>query len=440
MVPNPPQATPQPSYRATQRLSNPAPEQPSYRATQLTRLSSQLAPLLPSQAMNRTIVGSVAVMSLLIAAVFVWLDARQEREYRRLIAAGDAAAARDDTVEAIEAFSGALALDPGSMIARLKRGDTHRRRGEFPSAIRDLDEAAALDATAPRPLELLGDAHAAVGRHQDAASAYFRSLTLDDRVPRLAYKLGAAYYRSGQFPQAIATLERAVALDREFAEAYYLLGVSGRDRQPFEQTEKALLRAVEINPAFAAARQELADLYESARRMQRALEQLEALAALEPTRPERSARVALAYARLGRPDSAVLTLGRAAERHPEASIVYTTLGRVWLETAESQGDRIALAKALEALGPVGGRADATSESLTLYGRALYLSGSLIAAERTLGRAVERLPIDPVAFTYLADAARRLGHAELAREATLRYQVLSPGELPTPDRSVSQLPN
>ncbi len=104
-------------------------------------------------------------MALAGSLAFVWLDARQQREYRRLLAAGDDAVARGQTLEAIEAFSGALTLKPDSMIARLMRGETYRQRGEFSSAVRDLTEAAALDPTAPRPLELLGDAHAAMGQH-----------------------------------------------------------------------------------------------------------------------------------------------------------------------------------------------------------------------------------------------------------------------------------
>ena len=108
---------------------------------------------------NRPIVAAVGVMALAGAVAFVWLDARQQREYRRLLAAGDEAVAQGQTLEAIEAFSGALTLKPESMIARLMRGETYRQRGEFASAVRDLGEAASLDPTAPRPLELLGDAH-----------------------------------------------------------------------------------------------------------------------------------------------------------------------------------------------------------------------------------------------------------------------------------------
>ena len=133
--------------------------------------------------------------------------------------------------------------------------------------------------------------------------------------------------------------------------------------------------------------------------------------------------VGLAYARLGRRDAAVLTLGRAAERHPDSTIVYTALGRVWLEAAERDDDRVALSKALEALAPVAGQPNATSDTLTMYGRALFLSGSTTTAERVLRRATEQFPVEPVAFTYLASAARRLGHVAMAQEAKAKHAAL-----------------
>jgi len=370
----------------------------------------------------RPIVAAVGAMALAASLAFVWFDARQQREYRRLLAAGDEAVSHGQTLEAIEAFSGALTLKPDSMIARLMRGETYRQRGEFASAVRDLTEAVALDQSAPRPLELLGDAHAAMGQPAAAVTDYERSLRLDESAPRVVYKLGLAHYRNGDVPGAIEALRKAVSLDDRMPQAHYLLGLCLRDRRPRDQAERALLKAIEIEPTFAAAREELVTLYTDSGRHRQAIEQLEALSALEPTRPERLVSVGLAYARLGRRDAAVLTLGRAAERHPDSTIVYTALGRVWLEAAEGD-DRVALNKALEALAPVADQPNATSDALTMYGRALFLSGSITAAERVLRRATEQFPVEPIAFTYLASAARRLGHSAMAQEAEARHAAL-----------------
>lgn len=374
--------------------------------------------------MKRLVVVSVGVAALAVGVLLSWYAVRQEREFERLIAAGDAALAQDQTFVAIEAFSGALALKQDSMVAHLKRGDTYRRRGELNAALRDLRDAAALDPSAPGPIELLGDVNVGMGRYERAAEHYRAFTTLDDRAPRVLYKLALTYYRNGQAAMAIEPLRRAVAMDERFAEAHYLLGMCLRDRKQNDEALRALTRALDINPTLAAAREEMADLYAETGRNREAIEQLEALAALEPARAERLVSVGLAYARLGRTDAAILTLGRAAERYPEEPVVYTALGRVWLEAAELRNDRVNLSKAVEALQPIAASTDATSEALMLYGRALFLSGVFDGAERALQQAVARRPVEPVAYRYLADAAERLGHVSGARDALRHYVALA----------------
>ena len=113
----------------------------------------------------------VVTAAVLAAAVsLVWFEVREEREFRRLIAVGDAALVEGRMFVAQEAFSGAVALKPDSMLAYLKRGDTYRRTGELTAALRDLGEAAVLEPNAPQPMELLGDVNAALGRHERAVA------------------------------------------------------------------------------------------------------------------------------------------------------------------------------------------------------------------------------------------------------------------------------
>jgi tetratricopeptide (TPR) repeat protein len=372
--------------------------------------------------------GFAAVIGALVVAgaVFAWNAVRQEREFRRLIAAGDAALARDQTYEAIEAFSGALALKHDSMLAYLKRGDSYRRRGELSAALRDLRDASSLDPTATRPLELLGDVNVAMGRYQRATEVYRRYITLDDRAPHVLYKLALAYYRNGQPRLAVDSLRRAVALDDRLAVAHYLLALCLKDQKQDAEAAQSLARALDINPALGAAREELAGLDLTQGKTREGIEQLEALAALEPSRPERLVEVGLAYARAGDYDSAITTLGRAAQRYPEAEVVYVALGRIWLTIAETRKDRVALSKALQALEPAATRADASSETLTLYGRALLLAGQVEASERTLQQASSVLPVEPDAFYYLSNAAKRRGHSSASREALAKYMSLIDG--------------
>jgi tetratricopeptide (TPR) repeat protein len=366
---------------------------------------------------------ALLVSAALIGSVLAWNGVRQEREFRRLIAAGESALAREQTSVAIEAFSGAVALKPASMLGYLKRGDTYRRRGELAPALRDLRQASLLDASATRPLELLGDVNMAMGRVQRASEDYRQFVGLDDRSPRVLYKLALAWYRNGQAALAIDPLRQAIQIDDRFSEAHYLLGLCLRDRGRNADAERELRKAVSVNAALPSARAELADLYLAIGRVRDAIEQLEALAALDPTRAEPLIAVALAQARLGRIDSAVAALGRAADRHPGEAAIYTALGRVWLQAAEVREDRGAVSKAIEALQPSAARTQ-NADTLTLYGRALFLAGDSDRAERILRQATTELPVDPIAFLYLAAAAQRMHHADIARAALVDYVAVS----------------
>ena len=356
---------------------------------------------------------------------FAYQTAARERDYRTLLARGDAALRDDQTFAAIEAYSGAIALRPDSMLAHLRLGETYQRRGDVDEAAREFRRAAALDPAATRPVEELGDAEYQRQRYASAVDAYQRSLQLDDRSARVSYKLALARYRDGQLDAALGSLEQTVRLDPRMADAYYLQGICLRQTRRIVQAVKALETAVSLSPALIPAREELADLYAAQGRRQEELEQLQILAGLDRDRVERQVAVGLAHARAGHGDLAVMTLGNLLERAPDQPIIYSALGRVWLNLAPARSD--ALPKALEALERVATGPSATSDILTLYGRALLLDGNAEAAERALEQATLRHPVDPVSFLFYATAAERQNHLDAARHALIAYGALVPND-------------
>ena len=369
----------------------------------------------------------VVLAALGVAGALAYQAVARDHNYRRLIIQGDQALRQGQTFTAIEAFSGAIALKADSMLAFLRRGEAYRRRGDFASALRDLRTASRLDPAATQPLEQLGDVSYALRRYERAAESYEAYLRLDDRSPSVLYKLALASRTDGNLPRAIAALGQAVTLNERFAEAYYLLGVCLRDGHRVDEAVTALDHAVSLSPALIPAREELADLHALRGRRREEIDQLEALAALDPQRSERLIAVGLAYSRANSPDQAIMTLGRAAERFPEQPAVYAAIGRVWLRAAEERGDRAALRKALEALGPIATQPGATSDVLTLYGRALSLTGTLEKAELVLQQAADKLPAEPSAFLALSNVAQRMGRFAEARDALIRYSALSDDE-------------
>jgi tetratricopeptide (TPR) repeat protein len=372
----------------------------------------------------------LALLAILLAAVIYGIAvSRRDAAYRNLIERGDAALAREDGFEAIEAFTHAQHLRADSMAAYLKRGEAYRRRGEFDSAERDLKRAIDLDPVAPLPHELLGDVYYGMAlaqrefssaRFVQAVEQYAWSARLDDATARVQYKLGLASHQAGQLANAVAALRRAIALDGRSVEAHYMLGVCLRASQQPADAIRSLRKAVEFSPAFVPAREELADLYARLGRFEEVLEQLEWLRSLEPS-AARERDVGLGYARAGQVDRAVAHLGHTARRYPDDAETFIALGRFRLSRATA-GGRIEVSKAIEALER-GVTSESGSEALTLLGRAQLLGGQLTKAEATLQLAATRFPVDPQAFVYLSEIGTRRGRTDLADRAILDYAAL-----------------
>jgi tetratricopeptide (TPR) repeat protein len=373
---------------------------------------------------RRTILAVVIVAIVGVAGALAFGALANEREFDRLIAEGDTAVAAERPFEAIEAYSGAIALKPDSVLAHFKRGSVYQSQNELEAALRDFRSAVDIDPSSLRALESLGDVNVALGRSERAIERYEAFNALDDSYARVHYKLGLARYRTGRVKEAAVVLKQALAIDPAMGQAHYVLGLAQRDLNNLAEARKNLDEGARRSPASqTAAREALADVYLQDGDYNRAINQLQALAALEPTRADRVVAVGLAQARAGREDAAVTTLSRAVDQFPEAPQVYAALGHVWLTEAERRGDRVALNKAVEALQQAAGRSDATSETFAELGRARLLAGDRQAAERALRLAVAKLPVAPDAYLQLADVTARDGRIQDARDALLKYATL-----------------
>jgi tetratricopeptide (TPR) repeat protein len=373
---------------------------------------------------RRTLVAVVFVAIAGVAGALAFGALANEREFDRLITEGDGAMAAERPFQAIEAYSGAIALKPDSMLAHYKRGAVYQGQNELEAALRDFRTAADLDPSSLRAMESLGDVNMALARADRAAERYQAFVALDETNARVLYKLGLAWYRAGRAKDALKPLQQALAIDPALGDAHYVLGLAQRDLDQLPAARKSLEEAARRSPASqTSAREALADVYLTDGDFTKAINQLEALAALEPGKPDRVVAVGLAQARAGRDDAAVITLGRAVDRFPDAAQVYAALGHVWLTEAQRRGDRVALAKAVEALVQAASRSDATSETFAELGRAWLLAGDRQAAERALRQAVSKLPVPAEAYLQLAEVTARDGRVLDARDALLKYATL-----------------
>ena len=364
---------------------------------------------------------ALAVAAAALAVGLMIQRGRTEGEYRRLIEAGHAALAEGRTYAAIEAFSGALAFRPGSMVAHLRRGEAYQRQDSLDAAARDLTMAAQLDPNATQPLERLGEVSMARADYARAADWYAQAAERDVTSAALAYRAGYNRYRAGQIDLALPPLRNAVARAPDEGEMHYVLGLALRDSGDAGRARESLERAIVLAPALVAAREALAHLLAGVDPAEH-LRQLEALAALAPSVP-RHIEVAIAAADAGRTDRAVLALGSANDLASNDPRLRLALGRVWLMDAERKSDRASLRKAAEALAHAA-TSPQTSESLALMGRLAHLNGARGEATRLLDRAVELRPVWPEAFRYQADALRTDGRTADADAALARYEALT----------------
>ncbi len=345
-----------------------------------------------------------------------------DRQYQRLLTAGDAALAAGDTYRAVEAFSGALAFRPQSMVAYLRRGEAYRAQHRDDEAIRDWREATRLAPDTPQPLIELGDLFDAHGDYGQAAEWYGQAVDrLKDEDPSLLYRLALARYRAGMVGAAIEPLGRAVQRSDATAEAHYLLALLHRDTGNTPRAIQELDAALTIAPNLTAAREELADVYRVAGRPVDEMAQLQALA--KDGQLVRRIAIGQAEARHGQIDAAIGTLSDALASAPNDARLLLAIGRVYLTRAERNHDTESIVRATSALEKALAGAPRRSEGLALHGRVLYLAGNYPKAERELQDAVATAPVDPEAFGYLADAAERLGHDLIARDALMNLDVL-----------------
>jgi tetratricopeptide (TPR) repeat protein len=372
--------------------------------------------------MKRTLAVVIVLTLAGVATAVAYQIAARQSDYRALVARGDAALHDDQTFAAIEAYSGAIALRPDSMLAHLRLAETYQRRGNLDEAAREFRLASNLDPTATRPLEELGDVTYQQQRYDRAADAYARALRLDDRSARVGYKLALARYREGDLDSAVKAVRQSLALDARVADAHYLLGVCLREQHHAGDALQAFAQAVTLAPTMIPAREELADLYRALDRRTEEIEQLQILADLDRTHVERQVALGLAHQRAGHGDLAVLLLGNALERSRDDPTVYRALGQVWLERARD--DRALLKKAREALDRVATAPTTPSDTLVLYGRTLLQDGDIDGAERALLQATLRFPVDPQAFMDYASVAERQGHPDEARRALIAFGSLA----------------
>ena len=204
--------------------------------SQCIKIRTRLRPKVPRPfativAVRRTLVAVVFVAMAGVAGALAYSALANEREFERLMAEGDQAVAADRHFQAIEAYSGAIALKPDSMLAHLKRGAVYQSQSEFEAALRDLRGGGG-----PRSERSAGDRVAGRRQHLPQSRANGPSNATRPTSPSTNAMPGSitsldcrAIAPAGSTPAA-AALQQALKLDPALGEAHYVLGLVLRDQ------------------------------------------------------------------------------------------------------------------------------------------------------------------------------------------------------------------
>ena len=290
--------------------------------------------------------------------------------------------------EAARCFRRALALEPGSALARLGLGLALMGQKAYHAAAREIEAAA----------------NARPG-HADTH-----------------LNLGIALTEIGRLDEAIAHCQRAVALNPGFADNHLRLGIALRAKGDPVAAHAQIARAIELDPQLIEAYDQLATTCRALGREADALIALRRALELRPETADGLRRLGGIYCELRRYDEALGCYERALALAPQSAAVYRGIGRVRFSQGRLEEGRAALAQALE-LEPD------NAANYAAMGRSYQTEGRFEEAIAWQEKAIARQPDNAEAHYTLAmmhstaDRKTRIGELEQA----LARGMLSPDQ-------------
>lgn len=266
-----------------------------------------------------------------------------------------------------------------------------------------------------------------VGRH--AAGQWVDDGTLFSWVARRAPQsslgftnLALEQTRPGGSPsRAVALGESALARDRLNPDAWDNLGVAYFQMGMLAQAESCFAQALRLAPGHPLFSSNLAGVWRTMGRFPHALQLLGQIIARDSTASSAYLNVGLCYLRMGRPDSAVGPLQRAAILMDVDTMTWMTLAQALVLTGREEEAARAVANAVRlGLTP----ADAGAQ-LAAWGREALRERRVGDAAKLLRMAGRTLPDDPAVANDTGVALRALGALAAAESCFSRATALAP---------------
>jgi tetratricopeptide (TPR) repeat protein len=160
-------------------------------------------------------------------------------------------------IEAADALSQAIALNPNSFDAQFYFGRVQYAMKEYAGAAKSLRAAVNLN---PRRVEarfFLGTALEAAGESAAALAEYQKLVESDVNSAIGQLGLGALLVKQGKLEEAVAALKRAISLDPKSFEGYWALGRALALGEHFQEAIEAFTTAVALAPERSDAHYQL---------------------------------------------------------------------------------------------------------------------------------------------------------------------------------------
>lgn len=122
---------------------------------------------------------------------------------------------------AVEDFTKAIRLDPGSEDSYLRRAEAYFLQREPDKALEDYRKAIELNPENAKAYFNMGSLYAALGNHEVAVEQFSRAVTLQPDYAKAYQQRGMLYFRLGLLDKALWNFSKVIHLEPQSGEAYF---------------------------------------------------------------------------------------------------------------------------------------------------------------------------------------------------------------------------
>lgn len=302
--------------------------------------------------------------------------------------------------QAVQAFRGALELDPSLAIARYDLGVAYFELSKFKEAKECFEQVRRQDPGHQFARYFLARTDLIEGEYESAIRG-FQGISRPKPVADELYYLGTAYFRKGDFPQAVRILQRALVWKPGDYRVHLLLARAYQKIGRTSEAQRYYLLSEEVRETYRKKAREILECKVSlnSEPFEGALERCRQL--LDGDDPTKLVMLGVLLAEHERYEHALPPLAKAAQIDPENYEPHFNLGLTYFKMKRYQEAKQSLEQAV-ALRP------ASYDAVALLGSVLFALGDDYAAVSYLRRGHELNPADPKVETLLFEQLRIIG--------------------------------